>query len=379
MPEFLENKRILIFLRSLQLGGAERQAALLARYLKNIQKADVQVWAFYPKGLAGEILEKENIPIHIHPPKWEGGPFKKIFGLMGLIRDIRKFKPHIILPFTDYPNKVCGAIWKFTGAKSCVWNQRDEGREITRKFLEKLSLKITPCFVSNSLEGKNFLMNTFSVPEKKITMVPNAIQLGKSQETRAEWRKKLEIDENRFVAVMVANLQPFKDHPTLMESWRRVIDKKGLTDPPILLLAGRFGQTYKHLTFLAEELQLGDSIRFVGEVKDIPGLLSAVDLCVFSSKFEGCPNGVLEPMAAGLPVVATHITGIAEALGTDYPYLVPINRTERFADHILTFISNPDLRREIGEANKKRVAERFKPDRMFRAYTALLRKLISKR
>lgn len=379
MTELLENKRILIVLRSFQLGGAERQAALLAKYLKHTQKADVQVWAFYPKGFAGEILEKENIPTHVHPPKWEGGPFKKIFGLLGLIRDIRKFKPHIILPFTDYPNKVCGSIWKFTGARSCVWNQRDEGREITRKPLEKLALKITPCFVSNSLEGKNFLMNTFSIPEKKITLVPNAIELGEPQQTRAEWRKKLEIDENRFVAIMVANLQPFKDHPTLLESWRRVIDKTGLAEPPILLLAGRFGQTHRQLTFMAEELQLGDGIRFLGEVKDIPGLLSAVDLCVFSSKFEGCPNGVLEPMAAGLPVVATHITGIAEALGTDYPFLVPISRTEKFAEYVLTFLSDPGLRREIGERNKKRVNELFKPDRMFRAYTALLRKLISKR
>jgi glycosyltransferase involved in cell wall biosynthesis len=219
-------------------------------------------------------------------------------------------------------------------------------------------------------------MNTFAIPERKITMVPNAVQLDEPLETRSQWRKKLGVDENRFLAVMVANLQPFKDHPTLLESWRRVIDRTGSTEPPILLLAGRFGQTYQQLRFMAEELQLGDSIRFLGEVKDIPGLLGAVDLCVFSSKFEGCPNGVLEPMAAGLPVVATHITGIAEALGTDYQFFVPINKTERFAEHILTFISNETLRRETGERNRQRAADRFKPDRMFRAYLTLLKKLI---
>ena len=209
--------------------------------------------------------------------------------------------------------------------------------------------------------------------------MPNAVKLEEPKENRAQWRKKLGVDDKRFLAVMIANLQPSKDHPTLLEAWRRVIDKTGSTEPPVLLLAGRFGQTYKQLQFMSEELQLGDSIRFLGEVRDIPGLLSAVDLCVFSSKFEGCPNGVLEPMAAGLPVVATHITGIAEALGTDYPYLVPINKTEMFADHVLTFISNENLRREIGERNRLRAEERFNPDRMFKAYMALLRKIFPRR
>jgi len=379
MTETLKDKRILIFLRSLQLGGSEQQAILLANYLKYSQMADVQVWAFKGEGRAAEILKKHNIPIHVHPPKWEGNFFKKIIGLMGLIRDIRKFNPHIIMSYNDYPNKVCGAIWKFTGAKCSIWNQRNEGREITGKPIEKLALRMTSCFVSNSIEGKKFLMNTFSIPEEKIALIHNGIQLEEPQKERSQWRKDLEIDEGRFSAVMVANLQSFKDHPTLLEAWRRVIDKTGREQAPILLLAGRFDETYSQLKFLAADLKLGDSVRFLGEVTDIPGLLKAVDLSVFSSKFEGCPNGVLESMAAGLPVVATHITGTAEALGDDYPFLVPINNSNSFAEHILTFIYDENLREKIGKQNYERVVTRFTPQRMFKAYTTLLKKILSQR
>ena len=68
---------------------------------------------------------------------------------------------------------------------------------------------------------------------------------------------------------------------------------------------------------LIQELKIVSSVRLVGEVPDLANLLGALDLGVFSSRFEGCPNGVLECMAAGLPVVATDIPGIIEAVGSD--------------------------------------------------------------
>ena len=219
-------------------------------------------------------------------------------------------------------------------------------------------------------------MNTFSIPEEKITRIHNGIRLEEPQKERSQWRKDLQIDEERFSAVMVANLQSFKDHPTLLEAWRRVIDKTGREKAPILLLAGRFDDTYSQLKFPAADLKLGDSVRFLGEITDIPGLLNAVDLSVFSSKFEGCPNAVLESMAAGLPVVATHITGTAEALGNDYPFLVPVNNSNSFAEHILTFIYDENLREKIGKQNYQRVSTLFKPERMVEAYTKLLKKMI---
>jgi glycosyltransferase involved in cell wall biosynthesis len=219
-------------------------------------------------------------------------------------------------------------------------------------------------------------MNTFSIPEEKITLIHNGIQLEEPQRERSQWRKALRIDEERFSAVMVANLQSFKDHPTLLEAWRRVINKTVKEQGPILFLAGRFDDTYSQLKFQVNELKLGDSVRFLGEVADISGLLKAVDLSVFSSKFEGCPNSVLESMAAGLAVVATDITGTAEALGDDYPFLVPINNSDSFAKHILTFISDENLRQKIGEQNYQRISTLFKPEQMYEAYKDLLLRIL---
>src|SRR2546426_8921983 len=86
---------------------------------------------------------------------------------------------------------------------------------------------------------------------------------------------------------------------------------------------------------LARELNLGRSVRFLGPVDDVPGLLSAVDLAVLSSTSEGCPNAVLECMASGLPVVATDIPGIRKAVGpSGYNYLAPPDDARSFAERI---------------------------------------------
>ena len=90
------------------------------------------------------------------------------------------------------------------------------------------------------------------------------------------------------------------------------------------MLAGRPEGRRELLEVLARDLGLGERVRFVGDVDDVAGLLGASDVGVLSSTpLEGCPNAVIESMAAGLPVVGTDIPGVREALGDEgRPFLV---------------------------------------------------------
>ena len=135
-----------------------------------------------------------------------------------------------------------------------------------------------------------------------------------------------------------------------------------------MFLAGRFDHKYEELKLQAQELNIESNVRFLDQVDDIAGLLSVTDLGVFSSRFEGCPNGVLECMNAELPMVATDIIGIREALGDDYPYLAAISDYQAFANHILTFIDNDDLRGKIAQMNLRRAEQEFSPQKMFSKY-----------
>ena len=75
-----------------------------------------------------------------------------------------------------------GLIWRFTGAKTCIWNQRDEGRERRGRRSESLAVKLTPFFVSNGISGDTFLHETLGVAKDKAAIIHNGIALEASRQ-----------------------------------------------------------------------------------------------------------------------------------------------------------------------------------------------------
>jgi glycosyltransferase involved in cell wall biosynthesis len=173
---------------------------------------------------------------------------------------------------------------------------------------------------------------------------------------------------------MVANLQRFKDHITLLKAWRVVVDRLASEGrEAVLLLAGRFDDTPLNLKALAYDLELGRSVRFLGSVKDVSGLLGAVDLGVHSSVNEGCPNGVLECMAAGLAVAGTDYPGILEAVGAEgYAHLAPPGDAEALAERIIKLALDPTARRAAGSANRLRIENEFPPWNMYQKVLSVI-------
>src|SRR4029078_7912473 len=91
-----------------------------------------------------------------------------------------------------------------------------------------------------------------------------------------------------------------KDHQTLLRSWRRVVD--GLDQDgrrAVLLLAGDAYPMQDAAKALAFDLRLDESVRFLGVVDDVPGVVRAADVSVLSSLREGLPRALLERMGAG--------------------------------------------------------------------------------
>jgi len=361
-------KRIIVVIHNLMLGGAERQALLLARYLLHDQHAHVQIWALSPApGRVAPLCEAEGIPWRIVPMTWPANQIMRYKAWVKFAWTLRQAQPDIILSYAMRANVVCGLIWRLTGARLCIWGQRDEGRSanVGRPF-QQWAARQVPYFISNSQHGKDFLIQTLGVKPDKIRVIDNGVELAQPKADRAWWRNQLGVGEDCVLACMVARLHRMKDHATLLRAWRQVIDRLGETGPPaVLLLAGRFADTYESLQELVQELELGQTVRFLGEVEDISGLLGAIDLGVFSSRYEGVPNGVLECMAAGLAVAGTASPGICEAVGPDgYPFLAPPGDAETLADRTLRLILNPVLRAEVAAKNRHRIEMVFSPQRM---------------
>ncbi|HEV2836837.1 MAG TPA: glycosyltransferase, partial [Pyrinomonadaceae bacterium] len=218
----LKGRRIIFVLGNLELGGAERQALILARYLSTHDEANVEICGFNKSGPVADICEQHDIPWRVIPYPFTESRLSRLRALITVGRSLREAKPDLLLPYTFGPNVVCGLIWRWTGARSCVWNQRDEGIVPYGSPSVRWAAQRTPQFISNCVAGAQFLIHKLGVSGEKVTVIPNGIETAAPECDRPAWRERLAIDDRCFVACMIANLHANKDHATLLRAWRKV-------------------------------------------------------------------------------------------------------------------------------------------------------------
>jgi len=368
----LAGRRIVLVLGCLDLGGTERQAIQAAHQLAQRHGAHAQVWGFRAPGRGAALCDRLGVAWKYLPEPWGPRGLRWPGMIWNLGRALRRQRPDILLPFTSFPNIVCGLAWRFTGARVCIWNQRDAGLNLDSRALP-WAVRNTPLFLSNSQIGAQILMERFRVRHQRVRVLANAVHLDPPLADRAQWRQRLDVGGQTFVACMLANVHPPKDHATLLRAWRMVVERLAAEGRrAVLALAGKV-DAGDDLHRLIGELGLQQDVRLLGEVDDVAGLLAAADLGVLSSQSEGCPNGALECMAAGLAVVGTDIPGIREAVGPqDLTLLAPVGDTAALADLILRIEGEPEARHQFGRAARARAETEFSVDRISDRLASLL-------
>ena len=129
----------------------------------------------------------------------------------------------------------------------------------------------------------------------------------------------------------------------------------------------------------ARNLGIGDRVHLAGFREEIPAANAAFDIAVLPSLAgEGSPAVVKEAMAAGIPMVATRIGGVAEILEHERQgLLMPPGSDEALAGAIQSLLEDPELRRTLGRAGRER-AEHFSMEKMIgrteEVYLSLLRR-----
>jgi glycosyltransferase involved in cell wall biosynthesis len=373
--------RIVLVLKSFQLGGAERQALLLARFLNARQGIEAQVWSLtrnQNSGRVAQLCDQYQIPRRAVPFYLHGKPPKLLRDLIRLTWNLRIARPTAVISHVDVPNIACGLVWRWTGAQTYIWSQRSPTliRKHEQRRITRLAIRQTPFFVSNSQAGAEFLVQELGVEQKRIRIIHNGVKLAQPLSDRSTWHSRLGISEDNercLLVCMVANFTEEKDHETLLRAWSRVIQKLDARYTNAkLILAGRFDRACAAAKSLTTELEIEGSVMFLGQVSDISGLLNAVDLGILSSHSEGLPNAVLEYMAAGLPVVATDLPGIQEAVGKGYPYLAPPKDVEALANHMLELTLDTDRQMQVAARNRQRAETEFSPQQLGEAMLQLI-------
>jgi glycosyltransferase involved in cell wall biosynthesis len=125
---------------------------------------------------------------------------------------------------------------------------------------------------------------------------------------------------------------------------------------------------------------LGEIVELAGERGDVPDLLAASDIFVLSSRSEGLPVSILEAMAAGLPVVASAVGGVAELVEDgETGLLVPAGDADALAVALRRLVVDPELRQGLGAAGRRRAEAHFDLPAFREAHLGLFRRELARR
>ena len=210
--------------------------------------------------------------------------------------------------------------------------------------------------------------------------IPNGLEPATQSELPAQRRQTLRAElgagSETVLFASIGRLSAEKGYGDLLDAFARLGDEH--RDARLVLIGE--GPLRTSLEEQAKRLTLDDRILFAGYRTDVPELLQAVDVVVFSSRWEGLPVALLEAMAAGRCLVTTAVPGILEAVRADREALVaPIAEPARLADLLARATAEPELRANLGEAARQRFQERFDAAAMVESYEQLYREVAEAR
>ena len=194
------------------------------------------------------------------------------------------------------------------------------------------------------------------------------------QMSRSEVRKNLGLSVNDFVIGTVARIVPIKGHEYLIRSASDVI--KEIPRAKFLIVGD--GPLRKEMEKLAVLLGLAGQVIFLGVRKDVPELLSIMDLFVLPSLNEGMGMSLVEAMAMGLPVIATRVGGVPEVVtGGKTGILVPARDATAIAKAIVRLARDAKLARELAQAGYKKAHSAFGAEAMVDRISAVYQELLT--
>ena len=167
-------------------------------------------------------------------------------------------------------------------------------------------------------------------------------------------RKEFGFAESDVVVGSVACFKPQKSP----EDFVRLASSVAKRIPSAKFLLVGDGQLRPSISKLISEYGLGSCMVLTGWRRDIPRVISAMDVFILTSLWEGLPISVLEAMAAAKPVVVTDTGGINEVISNGINgYLVPRGNVFQMSDTVVAILRDKGLKEALGQTAVKSITE----------------------
>ena len=238
---------------------------------------------------------------------------------------------------------------------------------------EKLMARASHSIICDSEAVASKMHDHQNIPKSKLKIILNGVdtELYKKGFDGSKLKESLNITPSESVIACIARLHPRKNHLGLLQAIRIL---RRYTENFKLIIVGE-GECEKELKDFSDLHGLSDHVLFLGNRRDIPELLSIVDIFVLNSYDEGLPIAILEAMATSIPVIATDVGGNGEIIGKDDKagVLIPIDAPERLAKELHLLMSDELKIRRMGATARERVEEKASLDSMVKSYEEIYR------
>jgi len=358
--------RVIILLSELRPGGMERLVVHLANGLWK-RRIPVIVLCLQDKGeLVEEIIESKKLvrAIGSHGSK----DFRAVWKLREIFQD---FKPTIInihdyssLPYAALANLFFLNVPLMFTAHGLLYEGFGKLQKRYRffsKFLSRFSA------VSNAVADRH---RSYLDWLKEILVIPNGVpEIKKGDSSRDQIRNELGMDAHDIFFLAVGNPRPEKGFEDLIQA---AVELKSMITGRFrfkIAVAGKLSDNeYCRMLLAAVDAEdLKDCFAFLGFRSDTPALYSAADIFVLSSRSEGLPMVILEAMTAQLPVIATRVGGIPDAVGQS-ALLVDPQDPGVLAAAMHELMTNPNERDSFAKKGRALVREKYSMEKMVDAY-----------
>ncbi|HPL62317.1 MAG TPA: glycosyltransferase [Syntrophales bacterium] len=357
--------RILHVTHSLNIGGLERVVVDLAKEFGN-RGHEVHICCLSDKEPLA--AEAERAGAFVFSLNKEPGP---AFGLpLRIAGEIRKRQVDVI-----HTHNAAGLIYGVTaalvsGARCIVHTEHGKEPALSQNKIGKLTEKFLlgkTSIVAVSEQLREDLVREYDLPAGRIKVVLNGINAERFRrpECREKARMSMGIENGGVLIGHIARLVPLKNQKFLIAIFGEL--KK--IHPEVRLVIAGGGPLMNELRSFAEKERLSGDVLFLGERRDIPEILSALDLFILPSLTEGISITLLEAMAAGVPVIASRVGGNEEIIEHGRSgILISPDEPREWIEKIGILLRNQSERIRLAEAAGGTVRKRFSTSAMAEEY-----------
>ncbi len=367
MSNRLQNKKshkILFLDNTLDVGGQEK---LLYDFLSRIDRGrfDAVICCLKRGGYLKDAFKKLGFGFYeeLLSHKYDALAYRKVS------RILAKEKVDLIHSFI-HPNTVFFSHMAMLTRSVKAWvlaihaSGSPAGGRLIGRF-QKLFLSRVSRYVALADAHKRYLVDVEGLPEKKIDVINNGVDVDKFHPgpSDPDFKKGLGISEGEQVVTTVASLNRRKRIDLLLQSASIVLEKR--RHVRFLIVGG--GPERNRLEHLTRYFGIEKNVTFTGIRDDTPAILRASDLFVLASMrgTETFPLVLLEAMASGLPVVSTDVGSVRElVVDGESAIVVPPENAEALAQAIEILLTNEEKARVFGMKGREVAVERFTLDQM---------------